>query len=100
MYTRPSKDMFIDSLSICGRDGTLKRRLRDEFEGCVRGKTGYLRGVRTLSGYVINHQGHWLAVSLLVNDFTGSSRPFTRMQDDVCRLLVQADLPLPAEAVP
>ncbi len=97
MHGQPCRQMFIESLSVSGQDGTLRRRLDGPFEGCLLGKTGYLRGARTLSGYVVNQQGHWLAVSLLVNDCPANSRPFTRLQDDICRLLVQADLPLPDE---
>lgn len=97
VYGQPPGELFVESLSVSGRDGTLKRRLGGKFEGCLLGKTGYLRGVRTLSGYVINHQGQWLSVSILINGFAGSSKPFTQLQDEVCRLLVQADLPPPSK---
>jgi D-alanyl-D-alanine carboxypeptidase/D-alanyl-D-alanine-endopeptidase (penicillin-binding protein 4) len=97
VHAQPFGELFVQSLSVSGRDGTLAKRLDGSYEGQLLGKSGYVRGVRTLSGYVVTRQGHWLAVSILVNEFTGSSTPFTRLQDDICKLLVHADLSLPAE---
>ena len=51
-------------LSVAGVNGTLEHRLAHLG---VRGKTGTLDGVSSLSGYVTNKSGHRLAFSILMN---------------------------------
>jgi PBP4 family serine-type D-alanyl-D-alanine carboxypeptidase len=59
---------FINSLSVAGVDGTLKRRFRrSEVEGRVKAKTGHLNNVSALSGYVFTKRGDVLAFSILAN---------------------------------
>ncbi|UCE62007.1 MAG: D-alanyl-D-alanine carboxypeptidase, partial [Phycisphaerales bacterium] len=53
---KPSGRLFFDSLSIAGVDGSLKKRLKD-IPGKVRGKTGTMRSIRTLSGYADRNGG-------------------------------------------
>src|SRR4029453_14482537 len=52
-YDNPRlKNHFIESLSVLGVDGTLRRRFRHtDLAGRFFGKTGTLRRVNTLSGY-------------------------------------------------
>lgn len=57
---------FIKSLSIGGVDGTLKNRFR-ALEGRLLAKTGYITGVRTLSGYLFTETDDVLAFSILSN---------------------------------
>jgi D-alanyl-D-alanine carboxypeptidase/D-alanyl-D-alanine-endopeptidase (penicillin-binding protein 4) len=63
--------VFIESLARAGLDGTLKNR----FQGMspaheIRAKTGYIRDVSSLSGYVTDSAtGQRLAFSIIVNDF-------------------------------
>jgi len=60
---------FLDSLARPGV-GTLRHRFRAHRpENLVQAKTGYLNGVRTMSGYVTDDQtGRSVAFSVLVND--------------------------------
>ncbi|MEE9252669.1 MAG: D-alanyl-D-alanine carboxypeptidase/D-alanyl-D-alanine-endopeptidase [Thermodesulfobacteriota bacterium] len=59
---------FVTSLSIGGVDGTLEGRFKkSELEGRVMAKTGYLKSVRTLSGYLFTKSGDVLAFSILSN---------------------------------
>jgi len=61
--------MFIDSLPVGGEDGTLARRFnQDKLTGVVRAKSGYIKRVLALSGY-IEHDEHTYAFSILLNDF-------------------------------
>lgn len=68
-------EVFINSLSVAGEDGTLRKRFGDLDDGTVFGKSGYIRSVSTLSGVVIikdpsrpNGQ-RTVLFSLLFNDF-------------------------------
>ena len=61
---------FIVSLPVAGVDGTLKKRFRNsELEGRVMAKTGYLKNVRALSGYVFTKKGDVLVFSILSNGY-------------------------------
>lgn len=47
------RKVFFNSLSVGGGDGTLRNRFRTGLTGKVYGKSGYLNGVSTLSGYIV-----------------------------------------------
>lgn len=79
---------FHDSLTICGKDGTLKKRMTD-IAGLVRGKTGSIGGVRSLSGYATTHSGQTLAFSFIFNGAERHERECEALADDACRVLVQ-----------
>lgn len=57
---------FLVALPLFGRDGTLEERL-DGMALPVRAKTGHLRRVAALSGYLSTRDGRRLAFSLLIN---------------------------------
>lgn len=59
---------FIHSLPKPG-EGTLERRFKNNRpKNELRAKSGYIRNVRTLSGYVIDERGRAVAFSILAND--------------------------------
>lgn len=65
-----NRDIFAQSLSVAGvkNDGTLQ----DRFEGSdlrrrVFGKSGFVEGVSTLSGYLQAKDGQWYAFSIMIN---------------------------------
>ena len=74
MYHAKGNDVFLASLPVAGTSGTLKNRLRHTIaEGSVRAKTGTLRGVKALSGY-INHPEYGVVVfSIITNQPTHQS---------------------------
>lgn len=90
MYQR--KNLFsalYPSLSIMGVDGTLSTRLRDtRAEGNVRAKTGFLTGIRTVSGYLTSADGEMLAFSILANNYTTPVSLVNNLQDLVLLRLV------------
>ena len=88
MHRHRQRKLFVDSLAIAGQDGSLRKRMRD-LPGAVYAKTGYLRGVRTLSGYAVTPQGRWRAFSVLFNGIKGSTAPFNDLHDKVCRILME-----------
>jgi D-alanyl-D-alanine carboxypeptidase/D-alanyl-D-alanine-endopeptidase (penicillin-binding protein 4) len=80
------RSIFIDSLSRGGveDDGTLAKRFRDLPEGChVDGKSGYINGVSTLSGFVSTPDGRRWTFSVLCNDVADNIREAKTLQERV-----------------
>lgn len=86
MWNHPSKQTYFDSLSISAVDGTIGKRLYD-LKGRVRAKTGFIGGVRSLSGYVETDDGNTLVFSIIFNGIEGSVKPYEDMQDNAVRIL-------------
>ncbi len=64
---------YFDSLPIAGQTGTLKKMfLYNEGYGQIFAKTGTLRAVKCLAGYINTKSGRTLTFSLLINNYTGS----------------------------
>ena len=63
-----NKDQFLISLSVAGIDGTLEDRFKgSDLRGRVSGKSGFVNGVRSLSGYLRAKDGQHYAFSILMN---------------------------------
>lgn len=78
--SRPWGDNFAASLPIAGRDGTLRNRFRKStLAGRVHAKTGYLDGIRALSGYLHTDQGV-VTFSLIYNGSVKGSAASKRWQ--------------------
>ena len=77
-------DYFMNSLSIAGKDGTLKKRMiGTEAEGNVYAKTGTINSVSALSGYVIDKDNEVLIFYIVMNGFGGNASNMRAAQDDV-----------------
>jgi len=64
------REVFLSTLPIAGKDGTLGSRLRrTRAEGNAIAKTGSISNVRALSGFVKTRDGETLVFSILANDF-------------------------------
>jgi D-alanyl-D-alanine carboxypeptidase/D-alanyl-D-alanine-endopeptidase (penicillin-binding protein 4) len=83
-------DAFRESLPVAGVDGTLRHRMKGTAaSGNARAKTGTLRYVNTLSGYVTTRAGERLAFSLMLNNYDGDA---ARMAlDEVVVLLAELE---------
>jgi D-alanyl-D-alanine carboxypeptidase/D-alanyl-D-alanine-endopeptidase (penicillin-binding protein 4) len=80
--------VYYHSLPIAGVDGTIGRRMQGTLAaGNLRAKTGTLSGVTALSGYVKTLDGEWLAFSILMQHYPGSSRDYRAVQDAIGALL-------------
>lgn len=90
MWNNPSVGPeFLTTLSVGGRDGTLRSRFREEaMVGRVRGKTGTLNGVHCLSGYVRAPDAHVYAFAFLVNDIEGAVSRARHAHDRLVAALV------------
>jgi D-alanyl-D-alanine carboxypeptidase/D-alanyl-D-alanine-endopeptidase (penicillin-binding protein 4) len=79
---------FKDSLPIAGVDGTLEHRMRGtRAQGRVVAKTGTIRHVNALDGYVATRAGERLAFAIVVNHYTGDGREAVNAIDQIVNLL-------------
>ncbi len=81
---RFSFDYFLNSLSIAGKDGTLRKRMiGTDAEGNVFAKTGTLNSVSALSGYVVDKDNEIIMFYCVMNGFGGNANEMRGVQDDV-----------------
>jgi D-alanyl-D-alanine carboxypeptidase/D-alanyl-D-alanine-endopeptidase (penicillin-binding protein 4) len=81
--------VFFNSLPIMGVDGTIAHRLTDtKAQGNVHAKTGFLTGVRSISGYLTTRDNELLAFSIIGNNFTTPTSLANNLQDLVLLRLV------------
>ena len=99
MERHPRAAGFRDSLPVAGRDGTLKNRMKGTAaEGRVLAKTGTLKFVSSLSGYVTNLDGIPMAFSIMANNTRSSPREARRAIDAICALMAGSRLKPPTAA--
>jgi D-alanyl-D-alanine carboxypeptidase/D-alanyl-D-alanine-endopeptidase (penicillin-binding protein 4) len=79
--------VFFDSLSVGGVDGSIGSRFKDR-PGVVHAKTGYIGGVRSLSGYVPARNSDTMVFSIIYNKIDGSVKPYEELQDQAVRTLM------------
>lgn len=74
-YNSPWRNDYMNSLAVLGVDGTLRNRMKKSgIAGRGRFKTGTLRDVRGLAGYVQAANGQTYVVSILHNDSKARSK--------------------------
>ncbi len=97
-YSIPKmRGALMESLPICGVDGTLKKRMRTTpAQGNVRAKTGSVTGVSTLAGYCTTNHGHTLCF-VIFNQGLIRAAHGRAYQDKVLEALTKG---LPQEEVP
>ena len=67
-YRSPLMPEFVSSLPIAAVDGTMKKRLTAQpVAGYAHIKTGSLKGVKAIAGYVLGRNGKSFAVVCLIN---------------------------------
>ena len=84
MYSNPNRDIFFASLPTAGVSGTLRNRMKKtSVKGMVHAKTGTLRGVRALSGYLDHREYGTLIFSILANAPKQSGTALVRAIDQM-----------------
>ena len=88
MQSSPDFEAFYNALPVAGVDGTIARRMRGtRAQANVRAKTGSLRWVRSLSGYVTDGDGKRILFSILANKWTTHSGVVTATADSIAATL-------------
>ena len=87
-YDDPAiRNAYINSLSIAGKKGTIKRRHKGPLlNGKLRGKTGTLNGVSTLTGFVPMANGHTAIFAVQTNGPAGWGKCH-KLQDKIATML-------------
>ena len=84
MRRSPHFLVYYDAFPVAGIDGTLRTRMRGTVaEANVRGKTGTLSNVRSLSGYATTADGRTLIYSILCNNYLVGTDYISRVQDSI-----------------
>ena len=79
--------LFEDTLPVAGVDGSLAERFRNTpLQGVVRGKTGSLTHVNSLSGYATTQNGDHVAFCIMANNH---DMPTKKALDTIDRMLLR-----------
>lgn len=88
MAQHPDASVYRASLSVAGISGTLRHRLQNSrVQGSLQGKTGALRSVATLSGYLERSDASTLVFSLMANHFETSLASVQQAMDQIIEWL-------------
>lgn len=71
---------FRSTLSIAGKDGTLKKRLKDV---SLQGKTGTISGVSGLCGYLQTQYSGDYIFAILIQNYKGPARNAKHLEDEI-----------------
>lgn len=84
LYRMRDNDCFRSTLSVAGKDGTLKKRLSGV---SLQGKTGTIAGVSGLCGYIKTKKGNEYIFAILIQNYKGSAHPAKLLEDKIIRKL-------------
>ena len=81
-------DVYIESLPLAGIDGSIAYRFKGTpLYDNLRAKTGYVGGVRTLSGILTAKSGKEITFSLATNHFIGKVSPVDNSHQQILEYL-------------
>jgi D-alanyl-D-alanine carboxypeptidase/D-alanyl-D-alanine-endopeptidase (penicillin-binding protein 4) len=84
VYYQDWYEEYLASLAIARVDGTFEYRFRNTpLAGRFMGKSGYISGARTLTGYLITKSGTKVSVSLATNHYIEKTRNIDRAQEAI-----------------
>lgn len=89
MWIFSDRELWLQSLPIGGVDGTLADRFHN-IRGAerVHAKTGEIRHVNALSGYIETRRNRWLAFSIMVNATTADDMDVQNFLDHFCATFI------------
>jgi len=75
---------YKSSLAVIGRQGTLQYLMKSHpIAGHLYGKSGSMERVRSYTGYVESKSGKTIAFSIIINNYSGKSRPVVRLIEGI-----------------
>lgn len=84
MQERPDFAAYKNSMSLAGIDGSLQHRFKNTpLYRKIYGKTGYVSGVRALSGYMTAASGKPLIFSIITNNHTEKTSYIDAVHDSI-----------------
>lgn len=89
VYRSRNWQFYRDSLAVGGDDGTIEKYFKEEkYQSRIRGKTGYINGVKSFSGVCSTAAGDYI-FSILANNTNGQTR--TAVNDIAEAIIDDAD---------
>jgi serine-type D-Ala-D-Ala carboxypeptidase/endopeptidase (penicillin-binding protein 4) len=86
MARSPDAKAYFNSLAIAGVSGTLRQRFQNTpVQGNLRGKTGTMKSVSALSGYLDVDNAQSLAFSIILNETT---QPISEQREAIDRIVL------------
>ena len=83
---------WMETLSVAGVDGTIKRRFRNSVvQKRAWMKTGTLKRVKNIGGYVKNRAGKLYTVVIIINS-TRAQYPGAKLQDEIIKWLAKSTM--------
>jgi D-alanyl-D-alanine carboxypeptidase/D-alanyl-D-alanine-endopeptidase (penicillin-binding protein 4) len=79
---------LLSSLSVLGQDGTTRSRL-GEYSGRARLKTGSIKGVRSIAGFLDPQSSRAMAFSLIFNDAKFSDADLRAVEDKIIQIILR-----------
>jgi D-alanyl-D-alanine carboxypeptidase/D-alanyl-D-alanine-endopeptidase (penicillin-binding protein 4) len=74
IYNSYNWNLYMNSLAVGGIDGTIAKYFKEKkYKSRILGKTGYISGVKSLSGICITNNGDYI-FSILTNSANGNTR--------------------------
>ncbi|WP_421774338.1 D-alanyl-D-alanine carboxypeptidase/D-alanyl-D-alanine endopeptidase [Gracilimonas sp.] len=91
MLNHTESETYFNSMSVAGIDGTLAHRMKGTpLYNNFKGKSGFVTGVRTLSGYLEAESGRKLIVSIAANNFISEKvRPIDAVHEQILMYLYE-----------
>ena len=77
-------NIYYNSLSVAGQNGTLQYRFyNSDIANNFYGKTGFMSGVRSISGYLDTQSGSRLVVTIATNNYTIRTAAVDRIHQQI-----------------
>ncbi len=74
MHKGNNRQIYKESLAVGGVDGTISRYFKEpQYKGKIIGKTGYINGVKSFSGYCMTNDREFI-FSIIANNANGQAR--------------------------
>jgi serine-type D-Ala-D-Ala carboxypeptidase/endopeptidase (penicillin-binding protein 4) len=86
-------EVFYHTLPLAGRSGTISTIFKGTIaENNLRAKSGYMRGMRSYTGYVKNKNNRVLTFGIIVNGHTATADKMRSMLEKIMVLIAETDI--------